>query len=159
MGKFERLSGKVSNLKNICRPSGSVFQGDVSVGKQQWMTFHVNDYPCRYLGTPDISDGDRVTVVGDGMGELDVIALRNDTTGLTYTTCEEEKILVLIVTGACVLMGLSIPLILGFGLDSFHWTGIIYSLPWLIFWIWIAWHCYIPLQKRDMAIRQLSIEN
>ncbi|HEX3001369.1 MAG TPA: hypothetical protein VHN82_03210 [Methanoregula sp.] len=156
MHGFERLSGKISDLKSIDRTSGSVFRGDLSFGNQQWMTFHVNDRPCRYQGTPDISNGDRVTVVGDGTGELDIIALRNDTTGLLYTTCEDEALLVLVVTGGCVLMGLSIPLILGFMMGSFRWTGIFYSLPWLLFWTWIAWHCYLPLQKRNRAIRQLS---
>lgn len=161
MRGFESLSGEVSNLKNMSNTSGWVSKGEVSVGTQHWISFCIGNRPCWFTGTPDIRDGDRITVVGEGAEKLNVIALRNETTGFISTNDQETKILIQVAIGGCVLIAALG--ILGVLTMAMRLTSIlavisisIFFLIWGSLWLGIAWCCYIPLHKSDLAIRSLS---
>lgn len=89
MGEIETVTGIISNVKNLSSTSGTMrtnvggsTQGSVST--KHWITFRVNNRPIRFGGLPEISEGDTITVVGEGSGELTAYALRNDSTNIIY---------------------------------------------------------------------------
>lgn len=87
---LKKVEGNVSNLSKYHSTSGSVrtnsFNGLVSgyVRTNHWTTFRVNNCPCWWPGTLDISEGDIVSIAGEGSGEILVWALHNQTTNLVY---------------------------------------------------------------------------
>lgn len=94
MSELKKISGVINTSRILSSTSGSVntshdYDGratvEGSVRTRHWTTFRVNDTPCRYNGTPSLKDGDRVTVVGKGEGEINVWILYNETTKLRYT--------------------------------------------------------------------------
>lgn len=158
---FERVSGEVSHLKDRSNTSGWVLKGEVSVATQHWISFCIGTRPCRFTGTPDIRNGDRITVVGEGGETLNVIALQNETTGFISTNDQETKILIPIAIAGCVLIAvLGILGVLAVALSLTGTHNIIgissFFLIWGSLWFGIAWSCYIPLHKSNLAIRNLS---
>jgi hypothetical protein len=139
----------------VVRASGSAAQGHFSLGPQEWTSFCIGDRACRYPGSPDLSNGDRVTVVGDGTGELDVLVLQNETTGSLYSRHEGEGHLLPLVIGGCILIGVGVPVFLGYLTGSLL-VACTSSLIWSPLWVGIAWTCSIPLRKQGLAARTLS---
>jgi hypothetical protein len=87
---FTRISGIANNVKNMHSTSGSVhtdYQGRTygSINTSHWTDFRVNNRACWCDGTPSINNGDRVTVAGEGEGELRVWVWYNKTTNLIHT--------------------------------------------------------------------------
>jgi hypothetical protein len=99
---FSSVHGSITTNYNSGGPSGHISTNIVT-------TFRVNNYPCRWDGSLNISEGDLVTVAGVGSGELTVYALHNKSTSIIYSTRGPEtwrQVGAFLMGGVCVLFGL-----------------------------------------------------
>lgn len=84
-----KLSGIVNHVTTEKSTYGSVYtnQGYVSgyVNTDHWTKFRINNRPCSYKWSLNLSEGDRVIVAGEGTAELQVLALHNQTTNVIYS--------------------------------------------------------------------------
>ena len=84
------LSGKASHVSNQSHISGSFsggsggVAGGGSVSTTHTTLFRVGNRPARFGKTVNLVDGEDVTLVGFSGDEFIAIALRNDSTGITY---------------------------------------------------------------------------
>jgi hypothetical protein len=85
MSKLKLLSGTVSHIKHFSETSGSVYRGEGSIGTSHRISFRVNNHPAWFYGTPNLDEGEFVTLVGMNKGvDFTAFALRNDSTNITY---------------------------------------------------------------------------
>jgi hypothetical protein len=105
MSKPIVLSGIVSHINYLSETSGTVDKGTGSISTSHSVMFRVDNIPYEFPGTPNLGEGDRVTIVfcENGIGAM---ILRNDSTGVTYYC--QGWIPVLIIAGAgVVFLGLT----------------------------------------------------
>jgi hypothetical protein len=96
-----------------------------------WTVFRVNNTPCRFKGRISLNNGDRVTVVGKGKGELNIWVLYNDTTKIRYSAREKAMI------GLVVSILFSISIIWYLGNDPiFLFIGLIGLLAAVYFYLY-----------------------
>jgi hypothetical protein len=137
----EKLSGVVSSYQTISSTSGQIKNGQGSIQTTHKTHFRVDNRPCVYLQLLNLNNGDNVTVVGEGAGEITVLALRNDTTHMTYSVSATHWWIGL---GVCALLALC-------GL-TFLPSGLIMTLLFGA----IAYYCYTQVEKIKGAIQMLS---
>lgn len=82
---FSIIAGRVSHIISSTTVSGQVNRGRGTVSTSHKMSFRVNGRPAVFSGTPNVGEGDHVTLSGsDKGGEFRATALRNDSTGVEY---------------------------------------------------------------------------
>ena len=141
MGNATKLSGIINNINRTSSTHGSVStqnNGNVSGSIQTTHTtsFRVDNRPCSWQGTLNISNGDSVTVMGEGSGELNVYVLYNRTTNLIYWTNDPgaSAVYIYAIIGVFLLFGCISAL--SFQLPSFSGIMLLISL----FFFGYAWH-------------------
>ena len=89
MKEFISLSGQVSNVSLVSTTSGSMSTfrgtGSGSVSTHHKLRFRVGSKPVFFNSDANISDGDEVTVIGHGGGELKAVVIKNESTGASYS--------------------------------------------------------------------------
>jgi len=115
-----KWDGEVSHVRERSRISGNA--GDI---RQDSSThFRIAGRPASVDSALEISDGDSVTAICKDKAELKVIAIRNHTTGLTWSPNWK----VLMMVGA-VVMAVSV------ALTFFLFVGVLLVPVWLhLFW-------------------------
>ena len=83
MKEFVVLSGVVSHLNRVTSTGGV---GTYGVQTSHRLQFRVDNRPAWYDGSPNIAEGDHVTLVGEQKDEFKAVALRNDATQIVYRT-------------------------------------------------------------------------
>ena len=85
-----KISGIASHVNTLSSVQGSIssYSGQTSgyISTGYVTRFRINNSPCIWEGSLNISDGDQVTAAGTGSGELVVYAIDNMSTGMRYTT-------------------------------------------------------------------------
>jgi hypothetical protein len=89
MRELTLISGRVISVSGYSNTSGRVSSdgnGRVSgsVSTTHTTCMRVGNMAVRFRGTPNVSPGDQVQVVGYHRAELDALAVLNDTTNVTY---------------------------------------------------------------------------
>ncbi|MGL6340712.1 MAG: hypothetical protein ACRC80_16425 [Waterburya sp.] len=92
MGQLIFVSGTASNINYFSSTSGSVDvrrgRGSGSIKTSHSTSFRVDNRSIAFAGRPDIGEGDRVTVVGDGSrGVVVGYLVVNDSTNVQYFSC------------------------------------------------------------------------
>lgn len=101
------LSGTVSHLERLSKLSGHISGGSGSVNTSTRTSFRVDGMPAIVDGSPTISNGDRVMVIGsEKNGVLEGDILRNFTINLKYGgICLERTWSVYILGMLCTVGG------------------------------------------------------
>jgi hypothetical protein len=128
MASLETLAGVVTNVRALSTTSGSMKKGDGQISTQHHMKFRIGNRAVTFSGSPNIGDGDAVTVSGKGSGEFKAMALRNDSTGLVY-----KASLVPAIIGFIAVALLSIPGFIFIGSFGIIWLLVDVGLGWLCF--------------------------
>jgi hypothetical protein len=79
------LTGTVSHAREWTHTSGYVRGGNGRVRTYHRLLFRVDNRPVTMAGSPNIHDGDHVTVAGIQKSEFAGYAVRNHSTGVDYT--------------------------------------------------------------------------
>lgn len=137
----EKISGVVSGFQTISTTSGNIQNGKGNIQTTHRTTFRVGNRPAMFHNVLNLTNGDIVTAVGEGAGELTVIALRNDTTHMTYSVSTTGWYVGLIFCALLALLGLT-------ALPSGLWAILIFG--------GIAYYCYTRVEKIKGAIQLLS---
>lgn len=86
MVDYATRSGTLSHTSSETEVRGKVSKGKGRVSTNHKMRFRVDGRPAYINTSADLSDGDVVTAIGkDKKGELEVYAVRNETTGIVYS--------------------------------------------------------------------------
>jgi hypothetical protein len=83
MKEFVVLSGVVSHVNRVSSTGGV---GTYGVQTSHRLQFRVDNRPAWYEGSPNIAEGEHVTLVGQQKDEFKAVALRNDATQIVYRT-------------------------------------------------------------------------
>ncbi len=79
------ISGSVSHVSSSTTVSGQMYADRGTVRTTHKLHFRVNGRSAVFSGTPNVADGDVVTLAGiDKGGEFKALALRNESTGVAY---------------------------------------------------------------------------
>lgn len=101
------LSGTVSHVERLSRLSGHISDGSGSVNTSTQTSFRVDGMPAIVDGSPTISSGDKVMVIGSEKGGvLEGDILRNFTINLKYGGISLERTWSAYILGAlCTAVG------------------------------------------------------
>jgi hypothetical protein len=121
------------------------FSGRVSAVKEEtnaagwsWVRFRINNRPVITALRPNLTEGDVVTVVALDMPEPDVLALRNESTGVRYEPVESNA-------PGFPFFGL------GFGI-----LCVPFLIGFLLLWMsWAGYQSRIEMYKREVETRRL----
>lgn len=78
------LTGKASHISITSSTSGSINKGSGSVSTTHMTSFRLNSKPVVFSGTPNLVDGEDVTVAGHDGAEFTALALQNNSTRVIY---------------------------------------------------------------------------
>jgi hypothetical protein len=105
MSKITLLSGRVNNINYSASTSGTIYRGEGRVRTRHRAAFRIENTPVTFPGSPNLAEGDKVTIAFMS-GGIGAAILRNDTTGVVYF--HEGWIPFLrIVGGGLILLGLT----------------------------------------------------
>jgi hypothetical protein len=89
MSELTTVAGRATSVSGYSHTSGhvSTTNGNVSgsVSTTHTTCLRIGNVPVRFRGTPQVSEGDTLRVVGYRKAELAALALQNDTTGAIYS--------------------------------------------------------------------------
>jgi hypothetical protein len=158
MTNIKTLAGSVTNLSVKTKTTGTInsYNGQVSgtITTTRNITFRINNTPIFYEGDPEISNGDYVSVAGEGSGTFTAYALRNHTTNLVYWTSGKLGI----ALAAAFFLGL-------FGLPfcilGNPWPSSYNSIGFVIeiLCLGLVSHYYTDSKKRDEAKKMMMGES
>jgi hypothetical protein len=110
MSNLTSLAGRASHVNYFSSTSGSINRGKGRIRTRQTTSFRVDNHPVSFYGSPSLSDGEMVTVVGiDQSSVFKALALRNDVTEVTYfyTNYPLMVIYMNFLGGVVIFIGLS----------------------------------------------------
>jgi hypothetical protein len=87
MGALVCVSGTASNINYFSQTSGSVKNGSGRIRTRHSISFRVDNRSVSFFGSPDIGEGDAVTVVGSDGGVISGYLVVNDATNVEYFSC------------------------------------------------------------------------
>lgn len=96
------ISGAVSGVREHTNVSGNRDQVQTS----RSVHFRIGNRPAHMKSTPHLMDGDVVTVAGKDSAEFEIIALRNESTGVIYQVVNP----IMMIGGGIVMILCSFPM-------------------------------------------------
>jgi hypothetical protein len=85
MSKTTLLSGVVSQINYFSSTTGTVERGEGTISTSHRVSFRINNVPVTFPGTPNLAEGDMVTMAFFTEGIAARAGFfRNDTTGVMY---------------------------------------------------------------------------
>ena len=157
---FTKISGVITNINVMSSVNGSIttrYEGYVngSIDTTHRISFRVNNTPCWYDRQPlNINEGDFVTVVGEGSGELHVYALNNRTTNVIYWEYGPHiaKVYIFTITGVFFLW-MFISAVASsmnqYMMEPLYWVGALVFLILPLSCFGVAWYFMMGRKKVD----------